>query len=126
VNALDLLGEMQAMVGISSSHKALAKDIADRLWQWSASTDALLAGFVAAIAPMAASSGIDDPHLAARFLLLLARSPGRVAEWNSSKRDELLDRVVTTPVLVRAARFAVLATEAYRADIRESVTEDVE
>ena len=126
VNALDLLGEMQAMVGISSSHKALAKDIADRLWQWSASTDALLAGFVAAIAPMAASSGIDDPHLAARFLLLLARSPGRVAEWNSLKRDELLDRVVTTPVLVRAARFAVLATEAYGADIRESVTEDVE
>ncbi|MFF5219512.1 hypothetical protein [Micromonospora sp. NPDC000442] len=115
-DVLDHLDEMQAMVGISSSHKALAKDIADRLWRWSDSADSLLQGFAGAIASTAASSGIDDPPLAARFLVFLARSPGRIAEWDASRRDGLLNRVVNTPVLLRAARFAVLGTDAYRAD----------
>jgi hypothetical protein len=122
LDVLDHLGEMQAMVGDSSSQKALAKDIADRLWRWSDSTDSLLSGFAGAIASTTASSRIDDPHLAARFLLLLAHSPGRIADWNPLKRDELLDRVATSPVLVRAARFAVLGTDAYRADTIDSTT----
>ncbi|MFF4876343.1 hypothetical protein [Micromonospora sp. NPDC000668] len=119
-DVLDYLDEMRAMVGNSSSQEALAKEIAGRLWRWSDSTDSLLAGFAGAIASAAASSGIEDPHLAARFLLSLASSPGRIAEWNPSKQDQLLNRVVNSPVLLRAARFAVLGTDAYRAGVIRS------
>lgn len=119
-DVLDHLDEMQAMIGDSYSQKALAKEIADCLWRWSDSLDSLLSGFADAIASTAANSRIDDPRLAASFLLSLARSPGRIADWNPLKRDELLDCIVTSPVLVRAARFAVLGTDAYRADTIES------
>ncbi|MEH0843122.1 hypothetical protein V6U81_12115 [Micromonospora sp. CPCC 205711] len=121
-DVLDHLDEMRAMVGDSFSQKALAKDVAHHLWRWSGSRTSLLSGFAGAIASTAASSGIDDPHLAARFLLCLASSPGRLAEWNPTERDQLLDRVVNSPVLLRAARFVVLGTDAYREGTIKSST----
>jgi hypothetical protein len=46
----------------------------------------------------------------ARFLLQLASSPSELLEWETAERNEYLRAVMTDPVLVRAARFAVLGT----------------
>jgi hypothetical protein len=48
----------------------------------------------------------------ARFLLLLAGRPGLLADWEDDEAVFLLERILQTPVLYRAARFAVLGTRA--------------
>jgi hypothetical protein len=45
--------------------------------------------------------------------LLLASRPGLILDWDPAERDKILDAVVTSPVLLRAARFAVLGSRAF-------------
>lgn len=107
----DLLNEMPRMVGNTVAHEALAQVISLNLYQWLSATD-MLVGFSSAIHSTLVGSGIDvDKHpSAARFVLTFAGRPGWIMDWPESERSYLLQRVMTSPVLLRAARFAVLAT----------------
>lgn len=113
---IDHLEEIQSLVGALPNQRTLAKRIADSLWRWSDSFASLTMGFAEVIADTAGHAGLHDPAKTARFLLTLASSPGELMEWDSSDRDRLLEYVMRSPVLVRAARFAVLGTEALRSD----------
>ena len=113
---IDRLEEMQTLVGVTQGQRALAKQVADSLWRWSDSSASLTSGFAEVIAATAARGGLHDPGKAARFLLELASNTGRLMDWDSSDRDWLLEHAMRSPVLVRAARFAVLGTEALRSD----------
>ena len=107
----DLLAEMQQAVGISTSHKDLATAIAYSLYKW-LSAGSLLLGFDTVIAPHLVSSGLGDHPAVSRFLLMLAGRPGHLPQWPEDEVTFILERVMQTPVLYRAARFAVLGTRA--------------
>ncbi|MFF9130426.1 hypothetical protein [Streptomyces sp. NPDC014806] len=117
----DVLDEMQELVGQAPKQRAAAQQIASRLWQWADSPAAMNEGFASAVRIIAAASGIDDPHTAADFLLPLVTRPGSLASWDEAERDQLLECVLRSPVLIRAARFAVLGTE----DLREAPNKSV-
>ncbi|MEU6410326.1 hypothetical protein [Microbispora sp. NPDC046933] len=117
--APDVLDEMQKLVGEAPAQRAVAQQIAGHLWQWLDSPAAMREGFSNAIAPIAAANGIDNLHTAADFLLRLASRPGTLARWDKTERDELLNCVLRSPVLIRAARFAVLGAE----DLRDTSDE---
>ncbi|RYP84339.1 hypothetical protein EKO23_15995 [Nocardioides guangzhouensis] len=110
-DAADYLEEMQGAVGISTAHKELASAIAYSLYKWLSAADLLL-GFNDVIGPHLAASGLGDHPTASRFLLMLAGRPGFLADWDDEETALLLARVIQTPVLYRAARFAVLGTRA--------------
>jgi hypothetical protein len=110
-DTVDYLEEMQGAVGISTAHKELASTIAYSLYQW-LTPSSLLLGFNEAIAPHLEASGLDDRPAVARFLLMLAGRPGHLADWDDDEAAFLLERILQTPVLYRAARFAVLGTRA--------------
>lgn len=107
----DLLDEMPRMIGTTAAHEALAEVISLNLYQWLNATD-ILVGFSSAIRSTLVESGIEvDKHpSAARFVLTFAGRPGWILDWPESERAYLLQRVMTSPVLLRAARFAVLGT----------------
>lgn len=110
-DAADYLEEMQGAVGISTAHKELASTIAYSLYKW-LSVSSLLLGFHEVIAPLLAGSGLGESPTASRFLLMLAGRPVFLAGWEDEEIAYLLARVIQTPVLYRAARFAVLGTRA--------------
>ena len=107
----DLLNEMPGMVGNTPAHEALAEVISLNLFHWLTPTE-ILVGFAAAIHSTLAESGIDvaEHPSAARFILTFAGRPGWIMDWPEPERRYLLQRVVTSPVLLRAGRFAVLGT----------------
>ena len=107
----DYLQEMQDAVGISDSHKSLAARIGQNFYRW-LTPETLIPGFADVIASTLRDNGIKNQPSAARFLLTLAGHPGHIADWALHDRDYLLERIITSPVLLRAARFAVLGTRA--------------
>jgi len=107
----DYLQEMRDAVGISDAHKALATQIGRNLYRW-LTPETLIPGFAEVIAPTLSDSSIKNQPSAARFLLTLSARPGYIADWAPRDRDYLLERIVASPVLLRAARFAVLGTRA--------------
>lgn len=109
----DYLDDMRNCVGDSESHKTLAAEIASSLWNW-LTPGQLLPGFAQIIEGAIKSSGISGRPAAARFLLTLAGQPGYILKWNVVDRDELIERIMGSPVLLRAARFAVLGTRALK------------
>ncbi|MGX1131304.1 hypothetical protein RKD49_003494 [Streptomyces glaucescens] len=111
----DMLDEMQKLVGEAQAQRAVARYIADHLWQWADSLPALREGLSEAISPITPDTGIGDPRVAAEFLLLLASTPGSLESWDEIDRDKMLRCVLISPVLIRAARFAIMGTE----DLRE-------
>ncbi|MPT13528.1 MAG: hypothetical protein E2601_01235 [Microbacterium sp.] len=103
------LDRAQALVGESAAHRSAAQAIASHLWKWD--TRALLIeGFSEGAGPLISSSGMPNRLKGARFLLQLVSSPSELLEWDPAERNEYLRAVMTDPVLVRAARFAVLGT----------------
>lgn len=107
----DYLDEMQESLGITASHKLLAAEIGRNLYKWSEPAT-LISGFDEVIAPTLVENGVKNQPSAARFLLTLAGQPGRISAWSTRDRDSLLGYVINSPVLLRAARFAVLGTRA--------------
>lgn len=101
--------EAQSLVGDSLAHRAAGQSIASNLWRWN-SPEALVSGFGESIAVLARSARMKDVMKGARFLLQLASSPGDVLDWEESERNRYLQCLFTDPVLMRAARFAVLGT----------------
>jgi hypothetical protein len=102
---------MPRMIGVTSAHEALAEVISRNLFHWLTATE-ILVGFSAAIHSTLIESGIEvDKHpSAARFILTFAGRPGWIMDWPASEREYLLQRVMTSPVLLRAGRLAVLGT----------------
>jgi hypothetical protein len=113
-NEVDLLDEMQDMIGDSNPQRELARGISSRLWSWTASDETLRMGFAHVIEKFARDSGIQDPEKAAEVLVDLAGSPGRLADGDAAERDEILQAILRSPMLLRAARFAVVGTDAVR------------
>jgi hypothetical protein len=107
------IDDMQACVGEISSHRKLADRIAHSLWGWS-TPEALLRGFADALADLMQGSTTAENQDTARFVLTLADQPGQVlAGWSPSECEDLLAKVIASPVLLRAARFAVLGARAF-------------
>ncbi|GEL96113.1 hypothetical protein CCO02nite_27710 [Cellulomonas composti] len=110
-DAADHLEAMQAAVGVSTEQKAVASTIAYSLYRW-LKPEELLPGFHGVISPHLTRHGLDGRRSVPRFLLMLAGRPGYITEWDPSEAATILDRVLLSPVLYRAARFAVLGTRA--------------
>lgn len=109
--AADYLDDMQNAVGVATEHKALASRIAYSLYQWLKPEDLLL-GFHDLITPHLAGHGITGTPTAPRFLLMLAGRPGYITDWAPGEASSLLGKLLKSPLLYRAARFAVLGTRA--------------
>ncbi|WP_344907795.1 hypothetical protein [Actinomadura meridiana] len=110
-DAADHLEGMQDAVGISTEHKALASTIAYSLYKWLKPEDLLL-GFHEVITPHLAAHGISGKPSTPHFLLMLAGWRGYITEWEPSEAAFVLEQVLKSPVLYRAARFAVLGRRA--------------
>lgn len=109
---LDHLEEMEQAVGVAPAHVSLAKQISLNLHGWSA-PEAILTGFAEVIGPTLRESGIDDPS-APRFLLTVAGRLGYITQqWAASDRCRLLEGIRQSPVLLRAARYAIIGSRAY-------------
>lgn len=107
----DHLDEMQETLGVTASHKLLAADIGRNLYRWSEPAT-LIPGFDSVVAHTLVENGVKDRPSVARFLLSLAGQPGLIATWPTGERDYLLGHIISSPVLIRAARFAVLGSRA--------------
>ncbi|WP_315068027.1 hypothetical protein [uncultured Microbacterium sp.] len=109
---LDLCGEMQAAVGDSDEQVKLARTISQSLYSW-ADPATLLAGFAEAAHGALRSAGLTGHDTAPRFLLTLTGRTGEVMDWPETERRFLLQQVLLSPALVRAARFAIVGTRMF-------------
>ncbi|MEU5669805.1 hypothetical protein ABZ749_05415 [Micromonospora sp. NPDC047753] len=107
----DHLQAMQDAVGVSGPQKAIASTISLSLYKW-LTPNSLLSGFEQVIMPHLDGYGISGRPTTPRLLLMLAGHPGYVTEWETSEAEFILDCVLQSPILYRAARFAVLGTRA--------------
>ncbi|MCC6497881.1 MAG: hypothetical protein IT193_16640 [Propionibacteriaceae bacterium] len=103
------LDQAQALVGESPAQRGAAKAIATNLWQWN-SAETFIEGFSQAAASLITSAGMSNTLKGARLLLQLASSPGELLDWDEAERNRYLRCVLTDPVLIRVARFAVLGS----------------
>lgn len=106
------IDDMQKAVGVKRHQQAIAAALARHIGESSTRGD-LLAGFAEVIAPTLRYRGLAGVATAPKFLLLLASRPGLILDWDPAERDQILAAVVTAPVLLRAARFAVLGSRAF-------------
>lgn len=104
-----LTRDMQTAVGNGPEHKLVANKIAMRLHSWQ-EPESRLAGFAEAMRYALASNQLGGIESAAERLLTLASDPGSVLDWPPQERDAVLQAVLDTPFLLRAARFAWLGT----------------
>lgn len=110
------LQEMQDLVGDTPPQRAIANTIGANLWRWVDRPDEMNAGLAEAIRPIAARLGLADRSDFVSFLLRLAGAPGKLGAWPASNPDALVEATLSTPVLIRAARFAVLGAQALTTD----------
>jgi hypothetical protein len=103
------LDRAQALVGDSSAQRDAAKTISTSFWRWT-TPEALIQGFGDAMSSLMVSAGMPSRFKGARLLLQLASSPGELLDWEEAERDKYVRCILTDPVLMRAARFAVLGT----------------
>lgn len=109
----DYLDEMKLAVGETPEHKELARAIGLNLYDW-LDPVALLTGFAEVAGSALRSAGMTNHPAAPRFLLTLAGRPGELLQWAQGERGVLLQRILNSPVLLRAARFTVLGTRALK------------
>jgi len=103
------LDQAHALVGESPAQRSAAKAIATNIWQWD-SAETFIEGFSEAAAGLITSAGMPNTLKGARLLLQLASSPGELLDWDEAERNRYLHCVLTDPVLIRIARFAVLGS----------------
>lgn len=106
---LDFINDLQAAVGDSEDHKRLARTIGMSLHSW-LDPVSLLTGFAEVMQGTLRANNLAHHDSAPRFLLSLAGRAGLVANWPVVERGVFLQAIVNTPLLLRAARFAVLST----------------
>lgn len=101
------LDKAHALVGKSPAQRSAADTIAANLWRWT-SVETLIEGFSQAATSLIRSAGMPNALKGARLLLQLASSPGELLDWgDEGERNQYLRCVLTDPVLIRVARFAV-------------------
>jgi len=106
------LDEMQEAVGTDQRQKAIADAVAHRLWQWKSVGD-LVTGFDDLIRSAVQHANMADQQGVSLRLISLAANPGQLAGVDPATREKFLRGVIASPVLARAARFAVLGYKAY-------------
>ncbi len=103
--------QLQDTVGDETYQKALAAAIRRRVVSWQALEPTKRAEeFAAVLATFRHRTLVDriEWHFA-EFLLRLASEPATIMEWPESAIRTALERALVSPVLLRAARFVVLA-----------------
>lgn len=116
---LGSLDDMRSLVGEAQPQRTAAAAIGRRLWHWASEHSRFEQEFREATSNLAASAGLKDRSDAAEFILSLAYKPGRVLKWPAVDRAWLIDSVIKSPVLLRAARFAVLGVEAMAEEVEK-------
>ena len=106
---LDVLESLEQAVGETDDQKKLARSIGKKLYAW-LEPASLLTGFAEVIERTLRASGSSAHDSAPRFLLTLAGRPGQVTQWRPTDRSLLLQQALASPVLLRAARYAVVGT----------------
>lgn len=105
---------LEAAVGSKAHQRALARDVG----RWveglsSVRPEERVASLATALAIHARDQTFrsEDPRFA-EFLLRLASAPESLSDWPSSELQAYVDRVLNAPLLLRAARFLVVAIDA--------------
>ena len=103
--------QLQEGVGDETYQKALAEAIQRRIVGWLALEPTKRAEeFAGAVAIYRHRTTVQrTEHRFAEFLLRLASDPATLADWPESEVRPFLERIVESPLLIRAARFLVLA-----------------
>jgi hypothetical protein len=112
------LDELEALVGDKPDHKAIASSVRQSLPEWKGlGAEARGRAFGTILMRFGGRAGVADnvPGLG-EFLLRLASDPGTLLAWDESERSEFLTLVLVSPMLLRAARFAVLAIDVQTTD----------
>lgn len=111
--------ELESAVGEDGYQRTLASELSWTVRRWyELEPEQRGDEFAHVLARHARPAGVlSADHRLAEFLLRLASRPATLAAWPSDELLSQIDRVVTTPVLLRAARFVVISVQ---------VTEDEE
>ena len=106
-----VFNELQVGVGDEIYQKAIAEAIQRRVVSWEALEPAKRAvEFAAVLGTNKNRTTVDrTEHRFAEFLLRLASEPAMLAGWSGTEVRAALERILESPVLIRAARFVVLA-----------------
>jgi len=102
--------ELRVGVGTEDYQRGIAEAISRRLSAW----DALDPGrraqeFGSVLATFSHRTHVrDDAGRVGEFLLRAASEPSSLQGWPANEKASLVDQVITSPVLIRAARFVVL------------------
>jgi hypothetical protein len=105
---------MRAAIGAAPYQTVLARLIADRLEAWRGAPPEERAADLGSMLDAHLPSVDFGPRSARRaeLLLRLASEPATIETWPQHEVNSAIDRTIIGPVLMRAARFAVLAIHA--------------
>jgi hypothetical protein len=107
------IGAMQAAIGAAPYQVALAGLIADRLEAWRGAHPEERAADLGSMLDAHLPGGIGPGSARrAELLLRLASEPATIEAWPQHEVNSAIERAIIGPVLMRAARFAVLAIHA--------------
>lgn len=109
---------LEAAVGEESYQQAIAHKIAESVISWAdESPESRSRPLMEILARFGRPTGAtsDDQQLG-EFLLRLASDPGSLLSWGEPDQSRCMNLALLSPVLVRAARYAVLALEERAAD----------
>jgi hypothetical protein len=107
----DHLDDLRAAVGKSPAQLRLAESIGRHLHEWT-TPERLAHGFGHFISQAVETSGMPNEPSIPSLLLAFAALPGVIMSLPDHQREEFLRAVMDSPVLLRAARFAVVASRA--------------
>lgn len=105
--------ELALLVGEEAWQRQIGRQIVARLAEWQdLAPGKRAAEFGDVLQASAVRAGLRaDVVRTGEFLLRLSSEPGTLLAWAQDEREQLLDLALVSPVLVRAARLAVLAID---------------
>jgi hypothetical protein len=106
--------ELQAAVGDAAYQRSLAAKLDQSIGYWTLlEPEERVEDLAETLARYAGPAGVRGPDVRlAEFLLRLGSDPSSLATWPAEELRRYVDVALASPVLVRAARFAVLAIHA--------------
>jgi hypothetical protein len=107
----DYLDDLQSAVGKSAAQLRLAESISRHLHEWT-TPERVVDGFGQFISPVLEKSGLLREPSAPSLLLAFAMRPGVIMNLTDHQRERFLRGVMESPVLLRASRFAAVASRA--------------
>ena len=105
--------ELQEAVGSQRYQRELALDLSRRIERLQGlRADRRAAPLAFALEMHARAAGVRSQEARfSEFLLRLASDPASLLAWPEPERDEAIERTLTSPLLLRAARYLVLAID---------------